>query len=82
MTWEHLRAGEISGIRHFFDAHTSTLDTHAHADHLTGLPFPLAAPELILPSIQVNARAGELPAPSTNGIAYLAIPLDAFGKRR
>jgi glyoxylase-like metal-dependent hydrolase (beta-lactamase superfamily II) len=42
----------------------------------------LAAPDLILPSIQVNVRAGELPPPSANGIAYLVIPLDAFGKRR
>ena len=36
----------------------------------------LDAPNLILPSIQVNIRAGELPEPESNGIAYLKIPLN------
>lgn len=35
----------------------------------------LAAPTLLLPSIQVNVRAGELPAPEPNGVRYLRIPL-------
>lgn len=35
----------------------------------------LAAPNLLLPSIQVNIRAGQLPAPEANGTAYLKIPL-------
>jgi glyoxylase-like metal-dependent hydrolase (beta-lactamase superfamily II) len=39
----------------------------------------LAAPALILPSIQVNIRAGELPEPSPNGHTYLSIPLNALG---
>lgn len=39
----------------------------------------LAAPALILPSLQVNVRAGELPEPEENGIAYLKIPLNALG---
>lgn len=38
----------------------------------------LGMPKLILPSVQVNIRAGELPAPEDNGIAYLKIPLDRF----
>ena len=42
----------------------------------------LAAPALILPSLQVNIRAGALPEPSRNGIAYLRIPLDYLGRRR
>jgi glyoxylase-like metal-dependent hydrolase (beta-lactamase superfamily II) len=37
----------------------------------------LAMPVLILPSIQVNIRAGKLPAPESNGIAYLKVPLNA-----
>jgi glyoxylase-like metal-dependent hydrolase (beta-lactamase superfamily II) len=41
----------------------------------------LDAPTLILPSIQVNIRAGELPEPESNGIAYLKIPLDVLGGR-
>ena len=36
----------------------------------------LAKPVLILPAIQVNIRAGRLPAPDDNGIAYLRIPLN------
>lgn len=38
----------------------------------------LAVPRLLLPSIQVNMRAGHPPAPEDNGIRYLRIPLDAF----
>ena len=37
----------------------------------------LSLPALILPSIQVNVRAGALPEPDDNGIAYLRTPLDA-----
>jgi glyoxylase-like metal-dependent hydrolase (beta-lactamase superfamily II) len=36
----------------------------------------LAMPVLILPSIQVNIRAGALPVPETNGVSYLKIPLN------
>lgn len=39
----------------------------------------LAAPALILPAIQVNIRAGALPPPRANGIAYLELPLNALG---
>lgn len=35
----------------------------------------LAAPTLLLPSIQVNIRAGRLPAVESNGVHYLKIPL-------
>ncbi|TWI58678.1 glyoxylase-like metal-dependent hydrolase (beta-lactamase superfamily II) [Pseudomonas duriflava] len=37
----------------------------------------LKMPALILPSVQVNIRAGELPPPESNGIHYLKIPLNA-----
>jgi glyoxylase-like metal-dependent hydrolase (beta-lactamase superfamily II) len=36
----------------------------------------LSLPNLILPSVQVNIRAGELPPPEPNGRRYLKIPLD------
>lgn len=36
----------------------------------------LDAPRLILPSVQVNMRAGMLPEPESNGIRYLKIPLN------
>ena len=36
----------------------------------------LKAPKLILPSVQVNMRAGKLPEPEGNGTSYLKIPLN------
>ena len=36
----------------------------------------LSMPVLILPSIQVNIHAGELPPPESNGTRYLKIPLN------
>jgi glyoxylase-like metal-dependent hydrolase (beta-lactamase superfamily II) len=38
----------------------------------------LEVPTLILPSIQVNVRAGQLPPADENGVAYLRIPLNAL----
>ncbi|SBS27459.1 putative metallo-hydrolase [Marinomonas spartinae] len=38
----------------------------------------LAMPRLILPSLQVNMRAGHLPNSEENGLSYLKIPLNAF----
>jgi glyoxylase-like metal-dependent hydrolase (beta-lactamase superfamily II) len=40
----------------------------------------LEVPTLILPSIQVNVRAGQLPPPDDNGVSYLRIPLNALGR--
>ena len=39
----------------------------------------LAVPRLVLPALQVNIRAGELPPPDANGIRYLRLPINAFG---
>lgn len=36
----------------------------------------LEMPVLILPAVQINIRAGELPPKEANGAAYLKIPLD------
>ena len=41
----------------------------------------LEVPSLILPSIQVNVRAGQLPPADDNGVSYLRIPLNALGKK-
>ena len=35
----------------------------------------LEMPALILPSVQINIRAGRLPAPENNGVHYLKIPI-------
>ena len=38
----------------------------------------LASPALLLPAIQANIRAGELPPVADNGVRYLRLPLDSF----
>lgn len=38
----------------------------------------LDMPVLILPSVQINMRAGELPDPEANGMRYLKIPINAL----
>ncbi|QEY60307.1 MBL fold metallo-hydrolase [Pseudomonas sp. C27(2019)] len=38
----------------------------------------LSMPTLILPSVQVNMRAGELPPAEDNGVRYLKIPLNSL----
>jgi len=38
----------------------------------------LEMPQLLLPSVQVNIRAGQLPPREANGVAYLKIPVDAL----
>ena len=38
----------------------------------------LGLPTLILPAVQVNIRAGQLPPREDNGVAYLKIPLNAL----
>ena len=39
----------------------------------------LAVPKLLLPSIQVNIRAGRFPAAETNGVRFLRIPVQIKG---
>lgn len=38
----------------------------------------LALPELIIPSVQINVRAGQLPPPEDNGIAYIKVPINTL----
>ncbi len=37
----------------------------------------LDLPELIMPSVQVNIRGGHMPAPESNGVSYIKIPVNA-----
>jgi glyoxylase-like metal-dependent hydrolase (beta-lactamase superfamily II) len=41
-----------------------------------GRDATLAMPRLLLPSVQVNIRAGHLPPAEENGVRYLKLPLD------
>ncbi|WP_333798394.1 MBL fold metallo-hydrolase [Rheinheimera sp.] len=38
----------------------------------------LSMPKLLLPSVQVNMRAGQLPPAEDNGVVYLKLPLNLF----
>lgn len=38
----------------------------------------LAAPQLILPSLQINIRAGEMPPPEVSGRRFLKTPINSF----
>lgn len=51
-------------------------DAAAYAKMRADKDATLSMPVLILPSVQVNIRAGRLPAPEDNGTRYLKLPLD------
>ncbi len=38
----------------------------------------LAMPRLIIPSLQVNMRAGQMPEPEDNGLSYLKVPVNGI----
>lgn len=38
----------------------------------------LATPILLLPSVQINMRAGQLPLPENNGVSYIKIPINTI----
>ena len=38
----------------------------------------LAMPRLIIPSLQINMRAGQMPAPEANGKSYLKVPINGL----
>jgi glyoxylase-like metal-dependent hydrolase (beta-lactamase superfamily II) len=72
-------------------AETSVADQRAHNIHMhdgvdeaafvamrTARDRQLSMPVLILPAVQINMRAGNLPPAEANGVAYLKIPVNAF----
>jgi glyoxylase-like metal-dependent hydrolase (beta-lactamase superfamily II) len=40
----------------------------------------LGTPQLLIPSIQVNMRAGRMPPPEDNGRTYLKVPVNVIGR--
>lgn len=77
--------------RNGFAWETTVAEARAHNIHIhegisekefitmrTARDKTLAMPKLIMPSIQVNIRAGELPEPDKNGVRYLKIPLNSL----
>lgn len=70
--WETTIAAERSGNVHVHDG----TDEEAFVAMREARDKTLGMPRLILPSIQVNIRAGQLPDPEPNGISYLKLPLN------
>ena len=54
------------------------IDKHSFVEMRNRRDATLAMPKLILPAIQINMDAGKFPAPESNGISYLKIPLNYF----
>ncbi|QFR33838.1 MBL fold metallo-hydrolase [Ancylobacter sp. TS-1] len=72
--WETTVGAERAGNIHARDG----VDEAAFVDMRTRRDATLAMPKLILPSVQVNMRAGHLPEPEENGRRYLKLPLDTL----
>jgi glyoxylase-like metal-dependent hydrolase (beta-lactamase superfamily II) len=73
--WETTVAAERSGNIHVHDG----VDEASFVAMRRKRDATLAAPVLLLPSVQVNIRAGHLPPPDDNGVSYLRIPVRAAG---
>ncbi len=72
--WETTVAAERAGNIHAHDGVTEDDFVQMREARDKTLDMP----RLILPSVQVNMRAGHLPPPEDNGIAYLKIPLNVL----
>ena len=72
--WETTVAEERAANVHVKDG----VEEDAFVALRTARDRTLDMPNLILPSIQVNVRAGQLPPPEANGVSYLKIPLNAL----
>lgn len=59
--------------------HVKTGTTRANfVEMRTARDATLSMPKLILPSVQVNMRAGEMPPPEDNGTRYMKIPINVL----
>lgn len=72
--WETTMLAERTGNVHIHEGVTED----AFVDMRTQRDATLAMPKLILPSLQVNIRAGRLPPAEDNGVRYLKLPLNAL----
>ena len=70
--WETTVGAERDGNVHVHDG----IGEDAFVAMRTARDKTLGMPRLILPSIQVNIRAGRLPDPEANGTRYLKLPLN------
>ncbi|PPE67490.1 MBL fold metallo-hydrolase [Caldimonas caldifontis] len=72
--WESTVADQRAHNIHIHDG----VSEEAFVEMRTKRDATLEMPTLILPSVQVNIRAGEMPPPEANGVSYLKIPVNAL----
>ncbi len=58
------------------------VDEAAFVKMRTDRDATLDVPNLIIPSVQVNIRAGRLPPAEADGTCYFRVPVDVFGKAK
>lgn len=74
--WQTTVAGQRAGNIHVHDG----IDEEAFVRMRKARDAELDVPTLILPSIQVNIRAGRMPPAEDDGVSYLKIPLNVLGQ--
>lgn len=70
--WETTMLAERTGNVHVHEGVTED----QFVEMRTQRDATLSMPKLIMPSLQVNIRAGHLPEPEDNGVRYLKLPID------
>jgi glyoxylase-like metal-dependent hydrolase (beta-lactamase superfamily II) len=70
--WETTVADERAGNIHVRDGVSESEFVRMR----TARDKTLSMPRLILPSVQINMRAGHFPPPEANGVSYLKLPID------
>jgi glyoxylase-like metal-dependent hydrolase (beta-lactamase superfamily II) len=70
--WETTVAAQRTGNVHVHEG----IDEDAFVAMRMARDATLGMPRLILPSVQVNTRAGHFPEPEANGVSYLKLPLN------
>jgi glyoxylase-like metal-dependent hydrolase (beta-lactamase superfamily II) len=73
--WETTVAAQREASVHVRDG----IDEAAFVAARTARDRTLSAPSLILPSLQVNIRAGALPPPAPDGTVFLLLPVNRLG---
>jgi hypothetical protein len=72
--WETTIEAQKSSNIHIHDG----ISEQAFVEFRTQRDSGLGMPKLILPSIQVNIRAGELPPADESGTVFLKLPVNAL----
>ncbi len=75
---------EVRWVSTVQEQREGNVQIHAGVDEAAFVAFrkqrdaTLSMPALIVPAVQVNVRAGEMPPPESNGLSYLKVPVNAL----